>query len=178
MWPGCEPAGKGGDVVSAVDREGGVSSGSDASAVLDAVASWSPWLPFGEAIVQAPRSPGVYVAREGANGPVIYVGMAGERRGAGLRGRLGVYRSGKALASGLGEAVFDRALADPVWLAERLDEVNAGRSSRAKLWGQAAFARADLHVRWSVTADRQAAVELERDCLDAMADHDLWNRLR
>lgn len=151
---------------------------SDASAVLDAVASWSPWLPFDEAIAAAPRSPGVYVAREGADGAEIYVGMAGERRGAGLRGRLGVYRSGKALASGLGEAVFDRALADPVWLTERLSEVNAGHPSRAKAWGQAAFVRADLHVRWAVTADRQAAISLERKCLDALADHDLWNRLR
>ncbi len=153
-------------------------NGSDASAVLDAVASWSSWRPFADAIVEAPRSPGVYVAREGADGPVIYVGMAGERRGAGLRGRLGVYSSGKALASGLGEAAFDRALADPVWLAERLDEVKAGKPSRAKAWGQAAFARADLHVRWSVTADRQTALTLERQCLDALADHDLWNRQR
>jgi hypothetical protein len=38
--------------------------------------------------------------------------MAGERRGQGIRGRLNVYGSGKALASGLGEAVMDRALAD------------------------------------------------------------------
>jgi hypothetical protein len=120
----------------------------------------------------------VYVAREGTDGPVIYVGMAGERRGAGLRGRLGVYRSGKALASGLGEAVFDRALADPTWLAERLDEVSAGRPSRAKAWGQAAFVRADLHVRWAVTTDRREAIALERRCLDALAGHDLWNRLR
>jgi hypothetical protein len=155
-----------------------VQEGSDASTVLDAVASWSPWFPFAEAIVAAPRSPGVYVAREGADGPVIYVGMAGERRGAGLRGRLDVYRSGKALTSGLGEAVFDRALADPTWLAERLDEAKAGKPSRAKAWGQAAFARADLHVRWSVTADRQAAINLERGCLDALAGHGLWNRLR
>jgi hypothetical protein len=49
---------------------------------------------------------------------------------------------------------------------------------RAKAWGQEAFVRANLHVRWSVTADRPAAITLERQCLDALADHDLWNRLR
>lgn len=81
----------------------------------------------------APLVPGVYMAREGTAGPIVYVGMAGERAGRtgtgtpkGLRGRLGVYASGKGLASGLGEAVMDRALADPGWLRERLTEVESG----------------------------------------------------
>lgn len=150
----------------------------DAATRLDPIAAWSPWLPFADAVAAAPRTPGVYTAREGPTGPLIYVGMAGERNGAGLRGRLRVYGSGKALASGLGEAVFDRALADSAWFEERLAEVRAGSPRRAKLWGRAAFERADLHVRWSETADRVAAVQLERACLDALAGHDLWNRLR
>lgn len=118
------------------------------------------------------------MAREGTNGPIVYVGMAGERRGSGLRGRLTVYSSGKALASGLGEAVFDRALADPAWLRERLAKVDAGEAERAKEWGRHAFRRADLHLRWAVTADRPSAAALERSCLDVLADAALWNRLR
>ena len=59
----------------------------------------------------------MYLAREGLDGPIVYVGMAGERRGKGIRGRLNVYGSGKALVSGLGEAVMDRALADVDWVA-------------------------------------------------------------
>jgi hypothetical protein len=59
--------------------------------------------------------PGVYMARE-PGGSIVYVGRAAERAGGGkpkgLRGRLSVYVSGKGLASGLGEAVLDRALAD------------------------------------------------------------------
>ncbi len=150
----------------------------EAVSVLDELVSWSPWVPFVEAAISAPRVPGVYTAREGATGPLIYVGMAGERRGSGLRGRLNVYRSGKAMVSGLGEAVLDRALSDPEWVGQRLDEIRAGQPRRAKLWGQAAFERADLHLRWAQTADRAAAVVLERACLAALHDHDLWNRLR
>jgi len=141
-------------------------------------AQWSPWIPFAEALETAPRAPGVYNAREGATGPIIYVGMAGERRGTGLRGRLRVYLSGKALASGLGEAVLDRALADPRWLEARLAEVQEGAPRRALDWGREAFARADLHVRWAQTSDRGSALALERACLDELAAHDLWNRRR
>ena len=104
--------------------------------------------------------------------------MAGERRGQGLRGRIRVYRSGKALASGLGEAVFDRALADATWLAERLQEVERGDARRAKEWGQLAFERADLHLAWATTSDRAGAVTLERRCLDILSQTALWNRLR
>jgi hypothetical protein len=99
---------------------------------VDELAEWSPWMPFSEARAAAPRQPGVYLAREGLDGPIVYAGMAGERRGQGIRGRLNVYGSGKALASGLGEAVMDRALADVHWLRERLDDVEQGRPLRAK----------------------------------------------
>jgi hypothetical protein len=44
--------------------------------------------------------PGVYLAREGQDGPIVYVGMAGELRGEGIRGRLNVYSSGKGVVSG------------------------------------------------------------------------------
>ena len=82
---------------------------------------------------------------------VVYTGMAGERGGSrgkpqGLRGRLAVYTTGKALASGLGEAVLDRALADPEWLRQRLTALEANGARRAKQWSVAAFARADLEV--------------------------------
>ncbi|CCM64307.1 hypothetical protein BN381_360009 [Candidatus Microthrix parvicella RN1] len=40
------------------------------------------------AAASASRSSGVYVARLGADGQLIYVGMAGPRSGWGVRGRL------------------------------------------------------------------------------------------
>lgn len=123
---------------------------------VEALASWSPWVRFADAVANAPRQPGVYLAREGIDGPIVYVGMAGERAGGGkpqgIRGRLRVYASGKALTSGLGEAVADRAFADAQWLRERVADVERGEPMRAIAWGQAALRRADLHVRWTVTA--------------------------
>jgi hypothetical protein len=139
------------------------------------MADWSDWVPLGSA--DAPRLPGVYLARHGAAGPVVYVGMAGERSGHGLRGRLGRYASGKALASGLGEAVFDRALADVGWLRDRLAEVEAGRPMRATEWGKAALVWADLHVCWAVTESREAAKALEGRVL-ALRSVTWWNRSR
>ncbi|MGW1030261.1 hypothetical protein ACWD4J_42575 [Streptomyces sp. NPDC002577] len=69
---------------------------------IETMAGWSDWVPLITA--QAPRLPGVYLARTDASGPLVYVGMAGERRGKRLRDRLRVCTSGKGLASGLGEA--------------------------------------------------------------------------
>jgi len=150
----------------------------DMNEPVDELAAWSPWLPFAQAATSAPQLPGAYMAREGTAGLLVYVGMAGERRGAGLRGRLAVYASGKALASGLGEAVFDRAIADEAWLRARFEDVQAGRPARAKEWGRLAFERAALHVRWAVVGNRSAAVALERACLTAASEHALWNRHR
>ena len=65
-------------------------------ALLTDLADWASWTPFGDALATAPRLPGVYLAREGARGALVYVGMAGERRGQGIRGRLAIYTSGKA----------------------------------------------------------------------------------
>jgi hypothetical protein len=145
---------------------------------VDALATWSPWAPIAVATPAAPLTPGVYMARQGAAGPTVYIGLAGERRGMGLRGRLTVYTRGRGMVSGLGEAALDRALADPAWLRERLTEVEADAPRRAKDWGAAAVAHADLHVRWAQVADRAAAVVLERQVLTALHELPLWNRLR
>jgi hypothetical protein len=56
------------------------------------------------------------------------------------------------------------------------DDVEQGRPLRAKAWGQAAFARANLHVCWAITGDRRSAFELERAVLTALNHGDLWNR--
>ncbi|UXY34420.1 hypothetical protein [Streptomyces albidocamelliae] len=124
---------------------------------------------------EVPQMPGVYLAKRGAAGPLVYVSMAGERQGKGLRGRLRRYTSGKALASGLGEAVFDRALVDPQWRRERLAEAETGRSTRATKWGKTALAWADLHVCWVVTVSGTAAKTLERKVL-ALNAMEWWNR--
>lgn len=140
---------------------------------------WSDWIPFAEALTHAPRVPGVYMAREGETGEIVYIGMAGERSGGGkpqgIRGRLAIYASGKGLASGLGEAVFDRALADPDWLKARLVELETTGPRRAKEWGIEAFARADLHIRWTTTDDKASAAALE-DQLVRAAGAALWNK--
>jgi hypothetical protein len=139
---------------------------------------WSPWVPLLESLAVAPLMPGVYMARSTHDGSVVYVGVAGERRGQGIRGRLNIYVSGKGLASGLGEAVFDRALADAGWLRDRLQEVEDGRPMRAKLWGRAAIHWAGLDVRWHTTAARTTALALEMRVLRALPQAPLWNRLR
>ncbi|TDC59189.1 hypothetical protein E1258_18905 [Micromonospora sp. KC207] len=120
----------------------------------------------------------MYLARQGAAGDVVYVGMAGERRGQGLRGRLTVYRRGKVAVSGLGEAVLDRALADVTFVQEHLEQLVGGQPKRAAAWAQDALRWADLHISWAVTEDRRAAVTLERAVLDASAASPLWNRAR
>lgn len=155
----------------------------DPLAQIEASASWSDWVPLDEALAVAPRLPGVYMAREMRHGQVIYVGMAGERRGSrdrpqGIRGRLSIYVRGKGMASGLGEAALDRALADPQFLQLRSDEVERGEPIRAKEWGREALAWAALSIRWATTADKASAVALERQVIGLLANSALWNRLR
>lgn len=133
-------------------------------------------MPLAEAVATAPLLPGVYMAREHVDGAVVYVGMAGERRGRGIRGRLTIYSRGKGAVSGLGEAAMDRALADPVWLRSRLADVEAGHPQRTSAWAKAALERADLHLRWAVRADRAAALALESAAIAALGSSDLWNR--
>lgn len=109
---------------------------------------------------------------------MVYVGMAGERHGHGLQGRLNAYATGRGLVSGLGLATLDRALADPDWLRERLAEVRRGQPRTAKAWSRLALDRADLYVRWAETESREDAGRLEAACLIRLKRADLWNRLR
>jgi hypothetical protein len=144
------------------------------------LASWSAWTPFLTAAKIAPVLPGVYLARSGADGPLVYVGHAGERSASqpGIRGRLGIYARGKGAVSGLGEAVLDRALAEPAFVLSRLTLVEEGAGGRAKDWATAAMTWADVHLAWAVATNKAAAHALEQQLLDALRSHDLWNRQR
>ncbi|WP_198545120.1 hypothetical protein [Kitasatospora sp. NRRL B-11411] len=132
-----------------------------------------------EARFVVPRLPGVYMVRSGLDDQVVYVGCAeewagnGSRPAQGMRGRIAKYTSG--LASGLGEAAFDRALADPCWLRERLAEVEAGQPMRAAHWAKAAIGRVELELCWAVTSTGREAVELEERVI-AVLSPSLWNR--
>lgn len=141
---------------------------------------WSQWMPFAEAIAHAPRLPGVYMIRRAGAPDVVYIGSAGERIGGGspqgVRGRLRVYASGKAAVSGLGEAVLDRAVADPDWLRARLLEAEAGTPRRAKEWSKLAIEWAELEIRWTTTASKADAEALEDELIAAHGS--LWNRRR
>jgi hypothetical protein len=61
---------------------------------IEALADRSDWAPFFEAARAAPTQPGVYMMRL-ADAGIVYVGMAGLRKGLGIRGRLNVYRHGR-----------------------------------------------------------------------------------
>lgn len=91
------------------------------------------------------------------------------------RVRLARYASGKAVTSGLGEAVADRAFADRHFVLARLDDIDEGVPKRASAWGRSAFEWADLHIRWATTADKKSAVQLERRCIAAYGG-EIWNR--
>lgn len=139
--------------------------------------TWSEWIPFDDALKVAPRFPGVYmfrIAEEPQRGPV-YIGIAGERKGNGLRGRLAIYASGKGAGSGLGEHAFDRALEDPKWLQARLDEALAGRPMRAKAAARSAIDHAGLEVRWQTVETRAQALQLEAQLISEYRAQ-LWNR--
>lgn len=82
----------------------GIRSASDGGAVATDASvrglEWSDWVPFHSVMTVAPRTPGVYMMRLSAEpelGPV-YIGMAGERKGNGIRGRLAIYSSCKGAA--------------------------------------------------------------------------------
>ena len=80
-----------------------------------------------------------------AHGPVIHVGMAGERSGRGtktpkgLNGRLSAYLTGPGLGGGLLGRSFDRALRDGAWLRERIADLETGKCARANNWVKAAL---------------------------------------
>lgn len=143
----------------------------------ESFADWMPWMPFEEACHSVPRQPGVYIARETA-GDIVYVGMAAERSGNGMRGRLAMYATGRAGSSGLGEGALDRALADPEWMKERLSEAESGRALRSKGLAKAAIQRAGLEIRWTVTSSGFAAGALEIRVIQSLTDFKLWNKRR
>lgn len=141
------------------------------------LAAWSQWQSFTPDVVRAaPRLPGVYLFQQA--GRCIYVGLAGFRNGRGVSGRLTIYVSGRAPHSGLGNLALERALQDPLWLRERLAEVEAGTTLTVQQWSRLAVERADLEVCWSTTSTPEEAVVLERAVLDALHDQSLWNRRR
>lgn len=113
-----------------------------AFAAVDALGRWSRWIPIEKARELAPRQPGVYLARTGRHGPVIYVGMAGERSGRGttkpqgINGRLSAYLTGQGLGGGLLGRSFDRALRDPVWLRERVADLEGGKTDEREGLGE------------------------------------------
>lgn len=53
---------------------------------VESLSDWTAWVPWSEAVNTASLRPGVYMAREGADVAVVYVGTAGERRARGIRG--------------------------------------------------------------------------------------------
>lgn len=139
--------------------------------------TWSPWIPFDEALAVAPKYPGVYMLRTShkPRHEPIYIGMAGERKGNGLRGRLAIYASGKGASSGLGEHALDRALADPDWMRARLAEAEAGTAMRATEAARSAIDHAQLEVRWQTVPTRAEALALEAELIGQYRGG-LWNR--
>jgi hypothetical protein len=140
------------------------------------LASWSAWTSFDLLPAAAPRLPGVYLAATTTE--LVYVGMAGDRRGVGLRGRMTAYCTGKAAVSGLGRAVLDRALNDEDFFNRRLTALTVGESLDAKGWAALAMREAGLSLCWAITADRAAAVDLEKHVLAALHEQQLWNLRR
>jgi hypothetical protein len=158
----------------------------DARARLDAyrdvegLAEWSVWAPFTEALPHAPRRPGVYLFRERDTQRIRHVGMAGERAGGGrplgLYGRLSAYRTVAGAMSGFGEAALDRALADPAWVAARLEHLRGGGAERARHWARDAVVRLDPDVRWSACHERADARHLEVRVEALLRPFGLWTR--
>lgn len=147
-----------------------------AYSTVDEIANWSEWQPFSSATRIAPRVPGVYQLRL-KSGLIVYVGMAGERRGQGIRGRLSVYRRGRGAVSGFGEAALDRALSDVNFIEEHLDHVKAGTPSRASAWARDAIQWLDVDVRWAACTTGEAASVLERAVVELLLVHGIWNRV-
>lgn len=150
--------------------------------LIDQIADWSPWTAFVDAINVAPRYPGVYLFRNPMTYKLLYVGHAGERAGSGarppkgIRGRFDIYRSGKGAASGFGEAVLDRALADEAFVSQHLQELREGGPKRTKEWARDSLAWLGPEVSWTVCPDKAAAAVLEKRIELMLRPHGLWNR--
>ena len=130
--------------------------------------TWDPWVSLQDAAAHATTSPGVYVAR--VDNQIVYVGMAGERRGQGVRGRLRVYARGRGAVSGPGEAALDRALADPEWVQDRLNQLRDRGPTRAKDWAAAAMNHSPLELTWTDAPTTDEARTWEREILTELED--------
>jgi len=148
----------------------------DAYTAVDDLAAWSDWASFATAAPVAPLTPGVYQIRT-RDGVIVYVGMAGERKGQGIRGRLSIYRRGKGAVSGFGEAALDRALAGATFVEEHLDAVRAGQPTRASVWAQDAIRLLDVEIRWAECATQANALALESAAIEILKTHLIWNRI-
>jgi hypothetical protein len=148
----------------------------DAYTAIDDLAHWSGWSSFDTAVLKAPLTPGVYQMRT-RDGVIVYVGMAGERKGRGIRGRLSIYRRGKGAVSGFGEAALDRALADATFVEEHLVAVRAGQATRASVWAKDAIRWLDVEIRWAECATKDDALALETAAVEILKTHSIWNRI-
>jgi hypothetical protein len=142
------------------------------------LADWSAWAPFPDALPLAPRLPGVYLFRESDTHRIRYVGMAGERAGGGraqgLYGRLSAYRAGHEAVSGFGEAALDRAVADPEWVAARLERLRAGHRERARGWARDAVVRLAPDISWAACPERADATHLQSRAEALLRPFGLW----
>jgi len=149
-------------------------------AEIDLLATWTKWVPFSEGARTIDRLPGVYSMRSGDS--IVYVGMAGERAGSGsskpsgMRGRLARYTSGKAAASGFGEAALDRALADVAFVRQQLNALEEGEPRRTTEWAKDAIGWHRAELRWTTCADADAARGLEDQIVRLLRPHGIWNR--
>ncbi|KQS08426.1 hypothetical protein ASG04_14525 [Curtobacterium sp. Leaf183] len=113
---------------------------------------------------------------------IVYVGMAGERAGSGsrkpegMRGRLSRHTSGKAAASGFGEAALDRALADVGFVSQQLIALTEGQPRRVTRWAKDAIEWHNVELRWTTCAGGFAARQLESQIILLLRPHGLWNR--
>lgn len=142
---------------------------------VEALAVWSDWAPFFEAAPAAPTKPGVYMIRLPETG-IVYVGMAGPRKGFGIRGRLNIYRYGRGAASGFGQAAMDRALATPAFIAQQTVPLENGTPRTSVQWARDAIAWWNPDVRWAETEDKLAAEMLEARAENILRHQGLWNR--
>ncbi|WIB33222.1 hypothetical protein [Curtobacterium sp. MCSS17_005] len=147
---------------------------------VDMLAQWTDWVPFFDGARSIDRLPGVYSMRSGDR--IIYVGMAGERAGSGkskpsgLRGRLARYTSGKAAASGFGEAALDHALADVAFVKQQLATLEGGEPRRTTEWAKEAIRWHRVELRWTICSDADTARTLEDQVVNLLRPYGIWNR--
>ena len=148
----------------------------DAYDAVNDLAAWSDWAGFETAALVAPLTPGVYQMRT-SDQTIVYVGMAGERKGMGIRGRLSIYRRGRGAVSGFGEAALDRALADAPFVQEHLEALRGGQPRRASVWAKDAIQWFNVEIRWAQCATKTDADTLEKAAITLLVPHAIWNRV-